>query len=221
MPEYKAREKQRAGERKIRSLKRELVCLDEGIKSTEDPKVLFELRQALENEAVKLKAKEASLADFCNQTGLKRDRFREQMFCEKTENGIKAWTKSVSSKAVWGNKKALDRNIERDIIKEIKSAGIKGKIILGADGIISSYSFDSNHINRERNHKVNNEEAIQFVGEAKFIAVRWEGRFRNYYGEHGAVYVDVEKENIRTAFKAEEFDDKIKAAMGVLKRYGR
>lgn len=100
MPEYKAREKQRAGERKIRSLKRELVCLDEGIKTSDDPDVIFELKQAFEKKAVKLKSKEAELADFCNQTGLKRDRFREHMFCAETENGIKAWTKSVSSKAV-------------------------------------------------------------------------------------------------------------------------
>ncbi|MBQ7976560.1 MAG: phage minor capsid protein [Clostridia bacterium] len=100
MPEYKAREMQRAGERKIRSLKRELVCLDEGIKVSNDPEVIFELKQAFEKKAVKLKSREASLADFCNQTGLKRDRFREQMFGTETENGIKAWTKSVSSKAV-------------------------------------------------------------------------------------------------------------------------
>lgn len=100
MPEYKAREKQRAGERKIRSLKRELVGLNEGMKNTDDPDVLFELKQAFEKKAVKLKSREAELADFCNQTGLKRDRYREQMFCAETENGIKAWTRSVSSKAV-------------------------------------------------------------------------------------------------------------------------
>lgn len=100
MPEYKAREMQRASERKIRSLKRELIGLDEGIKTSDDPEVIFELKQAFEKKAVKLKSREAALSDFCNQTGLKRDRFREQMFCAETENGIKAWTKSVSSKAV-------------------------------------------------------------------------------------------------------------------------
>ena len=100
IPEYKAREMQRASERKIRSLKRELIGLDEGIKSSEDPNVIFELKQAFEKKAVKLKSREAALSDFCNQTGLKRDRFREQMFCAETENGIKSWTKSVSGKAV-------------------------------------------------------------------------------------------------------------------------
>lgn len=109
MPEYKAREMQRASERKIRSLKRELIGLDEGIKVSDDPEVIFELKQAFEKKAVKLKSREAALSDFCNQTGLKRDRFREQMFCTETENGIKAWTKSVSGKAVAANKWSVDK----------------------------------------------------------------------------------------------------------------
>jgi len=50
---------------------------------------------------------EFKLADFCHQTGLKRDKFREQMFATETEDAIKAWSKSASSKAVWASRKTL------------------------------------------------------------------------------------------------------------------
>lgn len=59
---------------------------------------------------------DAKLADFCRQTGLKRDKFREQMFATETEDAIKAWSKSASSKAVWANRKALTKQTENDII---------------------------------------------------------------------------------------------------------
>ncbi len=109
IPEWKAVQKQRGMERHIRELKRELVGIDEAMKNTEDNELLSELKASFEKKAVRLKSKEAELLDFCSQTGLKRDRSREQMFCAETEKGIKAWTKSVSSKAVYANKWSVDK----------------------------------------------------------------------------------------------------------------
>ena len=45
---------------------------------------------------------------------------------------------------------------------------------------------------------------------------RWNGRFVNYYGENGAVYIDTEKKIIRTAFKKEEYDDNTRRFMEVV-----
>lgn len=67
--------------------------------------------------AQKLKAKESALKDFCEQTNLHRDRYREQVFAVDTEKKIANFGRSTSSKAVWANKKALTKQKENDIIK--------------------------------------------------------------------------------------------------------
>lgn len=106
MSVYDARQKQRGYERTIKKTKAELVAYDEALK-----RLPLEEQTALkfqfQNASVKLKGQEAKLADFCRQTGLKRDKFREQMFATETEDNIKAWSKSASSKAVWANRKAF------------------------------------------------------------------------------------------------------------------
>lgn len=115
------RDMQRSIERGIKTTKRELVMLDEGIKNATDNEVKERLQNEFNRSAVKLKGQEAKLSDFCRQTGLKRDRFREQVFATETENGIRNWSKSVSQKAVWANKKELDKIAESGIIKINKS----------------------------------------------------------------------------------------------------
>lgn len=52
--------------------------------------------------------------------------------------------------------------------------------------------------------------------DADVSVTRWNGRFVNYYGENGAVYIDTEKKNIRTAFKNSEYDDKTNKFMEVV-----
>ncbi len=104
---WQARDKQRALERSIRVTKQELVMQDEALKYLAgNDKAIMQLE--FEKNAVKLKGKEAKLKDFCAQTGLDRDKFREQVFATGTENGIKNWGKSVSQKAVYANKRMVD-----------------------------------------------------------------------------------------------------------------
>lgn len=100
MPVWEARDMQRAMERNIKRYKQELVAIDEAMKNTIEDEEKLEWQFEFNNSAVRLKTAEAKLADFCSQTGLRRDKFREQVFAAETENGIKNFGKSVSGKAV-------------------------------------------------------------------------------------------------------------------------
>lgn len=82
------------------------MCIDEARKTAESDELKGELNIEFSNLSVKLKTKENKLKDFTNQTGLKRDKFREQVFANETGKG---YGKSVSAKAVWENKKELDK----------------------------------------------------------------------------------------------------------------
>lgn len=142
MPTWKARDKQRACERVIRSQKRELVGYDEALKNSENP----EIRNKFNSVSVKLKKNEARLEDFCKQTGLKRDKFREQVFAAETENGIKNWGRSVSQKAVHENKKYLTSLTVKSKIKSGEYPltlleGKQGKHIKGHNNYIDGKSY--------------------------------------------------------------------------------
>ncbi len=108
MKEYDAIQMQRRYERGIRQSKQELVMLDEAIKNAPDDATKQQLQQEFEAAAVKLKGREARLADFTNQTGLRRDRYREQVFAVKTEKTIAGYGKSVSGKAVYHAQRHYD-----------------------------------------------------------------------------------------------------------------
>ena len=64
------------------------------------------------------------------------------------------------------------------------------------------------------------QEAERFIKEADISLTRWNGRFVNYYGPNGAVYVDTENNNIRTAFKKEQFDEQTLKIREVAEKYG-
>lgn len=91
MTEYDASQKQRAFERRIRATKRELTALDAGIKETNDPSLKESLQAEFDRKSVLLKKQEAKIKDFTHQTGLYRDRAREQSY---------GFNKSVSQKAI-------------------------------------------------------------------------------------------------------------------------
>ena len=91
MTEYDATQKQRAFERRIRATKRELTMLDTGIKETDNPSLKESLQVEFDRKSVLLKKQEAKIKDFTHQTGLYRDRAREQSY---------GFNKSVSQKAV-------------------------------------------------------------------------------------------------------------------------
>ena len=133
--------------------------------------------------------------------------------------------KRVSAEAVAKNKKVqkeVDIKKRNDKIKaELSEAKIKGVPQISPDKIdVSKFTFDTAHINAEREHGVSRNEAERFIKEADISLTRWNGRFVNYYGPNGAVYVDMENNNIRTAFKKEQFDEPTLKIREVAEKYG-
>ncbi len=106
------------------------MCIDEARKNVESDELKGELNIEFSNLSVKLKTKENKLKDFTNQTGLKRDKFREQVFANETGKG---YGKSVSAKAVWENKKELERT---HYIQKIKPT--LSKVTESADTVLQS-----------------------------------------------------------------------------------
>lgn len=101
---------------------------------------------------------------------------------------------------------------------KIKDVGIKGEIeVFPSEKVdISGFTFDDAHINSERNHKVTREDTYRLIKEADVSLKKWNGRFLNYYGPNGAVFLDMDNKNIRTAFWKEEYDEKTKKMREVL-----
>lgn len=204
---YKETQIQRALERDVRKQKRECMLFDE-----------IGDKEAFEKAAVKLKEKEAKLKTYVgSKDHLHRRSDREQ---------VVGFGKRVSAEATAADrtvKKRLAEKARDDKIKaEIKSTGIKGQIELSPKEKIdvSDFSFDDAHINRDREHGVTRQEAERFIQEADVAITKWNGRFVNYYGPNGAVFVDTENNNIRTAFRKEEFDDRVKKMREVIERNG-
>ena len=202
---YKETQVQRALERDIRKQKRECMLFDE-----------LGDQEAFEKAAVKLKQKEAKLKAYVDSRDyLHRRADREQ---------VVGFGKRVSAEATAADRRVKKRLAEKardDKIKaEIKATGMKGKIELSPKKKIdvSGFTFDDAHINREREHSITRQEAERFIQEADVSVTKWNGRFVNYYGPNGAVFVDTENSNIRTAFGKEEFDDRVKKMREVIDR---
>lgn len=116
--------------------------------------------------------------------------------------------------------KSLIFGADSGIIKEIKKTGIKfQEIHIPPQEIdVSALSIDTAHI-KSRGHGVSLEEAASFVTDAEVSISRWGGQFENYYSKSGATYVDVKTNTIRTAFRSDEYDDRIKKMMEVLEKW--
>lgn len=99
----------------------------------------------------------------------------------------------------------------------MKDKKINGKLIMEPKQLnLDNYTFDDEHINKERDHKVTKEEAVSFMKNAKFALSRWNGAYMNYYSREGSVYIHLESKTIRTAFRRSEFKDKAKAMMEMI-----
>ncbi|HJC73202.1 MAG TPA: hypothetical protein H9698_10495 [Candidatus Ruthenibacterium merdavium] len=63
-------------------------------------------------------------------------------------------------------------------------------------------------------------QAKQWILEAKISVTVWNGQFERYYGESGAVYVDIKSHSIRTAYAQDEYDENMRTLMEVIKENG-
>jgi phage-related protein (TIGR01555 family) len=123
------------------------------------------------------------------------------------------------------NSEKSDSNEEKSGIIEsiknkLKDIGIRGEINIPSRDInTDSLSFDDIHINSERNHSVTEAEAKGYIKEAKISITKWNGKFENYYGVNGAVYVNIEDKIIRTCYKSKEFKGEPEKIKGVILKY--
>ena len=85
---------------------------------------------------------------------------------------------------------------------------------------VDSLGFDDKHINSESKHRVNEQQARQWIRDAKISVTVWNGRYERYYGYDGTVYVDNEGHFIRTAYAKDEYEDDVKGIVEVLKNAG-
>ena len=213
MSGYEATQVQRGIERSIRESKRKLIAFNKGKANAGSNELAAAFSQQYDKEALKLSKLNAKLHDFVEQTGFQKQYDRSRVI---------GFGRGEAQRAVHGRKKELQKQLEHDIIKEIKACGIQGAISINPVSIdLSEYTFDDIHINKDRKHGVTRDEAESYMHNAKFLATRWNGRFKNYYSVSGAVYIDADNKNIRTAFSAEEFSQEIIDALEVLKKYGK
>lgn len=109
-----------------------------------------------------------------------------------------------------GSYPVVQTEIRDKIIEEFKSTNFQGTINYPPKKIdIDSLTFDDEHINVERQHNVTLDKAKEYIKEARISVTRKkpDGEFENYYGNNGAVYVNVNANKIRTAFHSSEFNN--------------
>lgn len=109
--EYEVSQMQRAGERKVRALKRRTLAAQEAVKSAPDDATRSMLESDYTAHAAKLKDAEKQLKDFCKQTGRRNDTFQTQ---------VHGFGRSEAQKAVQAEKKHLT---------EWRSSAIIGKTV--------------------------------------------------------------------------------------------
>ncbi len=198
MTEYEALQEQRNIERNIRKWKREQVAMEAA-------------GQSIDDTAVKLKAWQAREDDFLKQTGLKKASDR---------TSVGGYGKSQATKATNAAKKAALQKEKQDVIIKLQDElEIKGKLSINPSKMdLSEFLFDDVHINGERSHGMTREDAVGFMENALFSLTRYNGNSINFYSLDGAVYVRKDLNAIRTAFYADEYDDKIKELIGEVRK---
>lgn len=115
--------------------------------------------------------------------------------------------------------KSLDKSGDSGIIEEIKQTGILGEPHIPPKTIdTSKLSINDEHIEL-RKHNVTSSEAHSFIENADVSLTKWNGRFENYYGSSGAAFVDLKNNEIKTAFKSDEYDAKATSMMKVIEKW--
>lgn len=205
MTEYEALQQQRSIERSLRRWKRENAAMKAaGLDTTES--------------AAKIAKWQGVQKDFISQTGLKRQAERES---------IAGWGRSQAARARADAKKyekALAEKQRYDtMVAELKKAGglpKTAKVNIPPKAVsVADLSFDDAHINKERGHNATRAQAEAWIRSARVSVTVWNGQYERYFSNAGAAYVDTMQKAIRTAFPAEQYDDRVKAMLEVLDEY--
>lgn len=169
-----------------------------------DPKLLTE-EIKVKNQSSDKKQYEKYKEVLGNQSPKSFDKFQELKY-----NSSNEWNALKNSYA--------ETNRFNKIVQESTDLHIKGEVIKDIDRIdISNYGFADTHINSERNHSVTKDMSQKYINEAVAAYSRWKGQVVVYVAESGCSVVNLENKIISTAYKSEEYDDKFKRILEVIK----
>ena len=200
--QYEVNQMQRARERNVRKWKKRYLAESAAGSDTTD-------------SAVRLKAARQSLAEFAQATGGRVDSARVS---------VPKFGRSEASRANWAAKDYEKQQKDAIIIENLRTAAKLPKaavIHLEPTKInVDALTFDDAHINAEREHRVSEEQAKQYIRNAKISVSVWNGQFERYYGTEGAAYVNTIKHEIRTAYSRAEFDENTTALIEEMKKNG-
>lgn len=200
--QYEVNQMQRARERNVRKWKKRYLAESAAGSDTTD-------------SAVRLKAARQSLSEFAKATGARVDSARVS---------VPKFGRSEASRANWAAKDYEKQQKDAIIIENLRTAAKLPKaavIHLEPTKInVDALTFDDAHINAEREHRVSEEQAKQYIRNAKISVSVWNGQFERYYGTEGAAYVNTIKHEIRTAYSRAEFDENTTALIEEMKKNG-
>lgn len=200
--QYEVNQMQRARERNVRKWKKRYLAESAAGSDTTD-------------SAVRLKAARQSLSEFAKATGGRVDSARVS---------VPKFGRSEASKAGWAAKDYEKQQKDAIIIENLRTAAKLPKaavIHLEPTKInVDALTFDDAHINAEREHRISEEQAKQYIRNAKISVSVWNGQFERYYGTEGAAYVNTIKHEIRTAYSRAEFDENTTALIEEMKKNG-
>ena len=200
--QYEVNQMQRARERNVRKWKKRYLAESAAGLDTTD-------------SAVRLKTARQSLAEFAQATGGRVDSARIS---------VPKFGRSEASRANWAAKDYEKQQKDAIIIENLRTAAKLPKaavIHLEPTKInVDALTFDDAHINAEREHRVSEEQAKQYIRNAKISVSVWNGQFERYYGTEGAAYVNTIKHEICTAYSRAEFDENTTALIEEMKKNG-
>ena len=200
--QYEINQMQRARERNVRKWKKRYLAESAAGSDTTD-------------SAVRLKAARQSLSEFAKATDGRVDSARVS---------VPKFGRSEASRANWAAKDYEKQQKDAIIIENLRTAAKLPKaavIHLEPTKInVDALTFDDAHINAEREHRVSEEQAKQYIRNAKISVSVWNGQFERYYGTEGAAYVNTTKHEIRTAYSRAEFDENTTALIEEMKKNG-
>lgn len=239
---------QRAMERDVRKCKRSTVAFQTALDEAQDDKTRQTMQAEYTDAAVRLKASEKKLHDFCKQTGF-------------LEDGSRVWVngfgRSEAQRAVWANKKLLQNLDQSDIMNIDKiMAGYKKYIQKYPDSSMEYYMIDyklreagikkagipvpakpkaallipdpnpkckdPNHIfDRMRERHVTEADMQRYIQNAKVMFVQWNGTRQTFRTAEGAV--TLHKSDVgwiyKTTWSQSFFNEEEKFILEVISRY--
>lgn len=168
IPQYEAEQMQRKMERDMRATRCRAAGFEEAAKAAEDNKLKENLQTDFYDAAQKLKRQERAYADFCKQTGLPAQKDRLQ---------TKPFNRSVSQKAVWGNKKAAEYSALESVTTstgvKVSDVGthIRSRAIVRGETVEDMRNALTNPLDIG---KIRTDNSQQFIGEKVTVVINTE-----------------------------------------------